>query len=79
MALEPIPEEDRKTEGVLSKEFDEVKPRLLGALLDGVSTALRREPSIKLKKLPRMADFARFAAAAMPSFGWRTKRQGREL
>ncbi|HEX3999203.1 MAG TPA: hypothetical protein VHX65_11680 [Pirellulales bacterium] len=47
-----------------------MRPKILGALLDAVSTALRRLPSVKLPGLPRTADFALWATAAETSFGW---------
>ncbi|MDQ3258203.1 MAG: hypothetical protein M3R15_30675, partial [Acidobacteriota bacterium] len=49
------------------REFDEARPRLLGALLTAVSAALRNLPHVQLDRLPRMADFARFAVAAEPA------------
>jgi hypothetical protein len=35
-----------------------------------VFSALRRLPTLRLERLPRMADFARLACAAAPAFGW---------
>lgn len=70
VTLEAIPDDARKTEEDLLTEFDKVRPQILGALLDGVSTALRRLPEVKLDGLPRMADFVKFAEAAGESFGW---------
>lgn len=61
--LEPIPEYRRRPEKELWAAFDEVRPQVLGALLDAVSAGLRRLPETKLKKLPRMADFALWATA----------------
>lgn len=69
-ALKPISEEQRKEERTLDAAFDQAKPRILGAFLDGVSTALRRSESIVIKRKPRMADFARWCAAAETSFGF---------
>jgi hypothetical protein len=61
--LAPIPEERRRLESELWAEFKEAQPRLLGALLDRVAGGLRELPNVKLDRLPRMADFARFAVA----------------
>ena len=61
--LEPIPEELRKSEEELWAGFEKVCPQILGALLDAVSTGLKRLPEIQLDVHPRMADFARWAAA----------------
>jgi len=50
-------------------EFNELKPRILGAVLDAVACAMRRLPEVKIPRPPRMADFARWATAAEPAFG----------
>jgi hypothetical protein len=63
-----------RDEEQLDGEFRERQPRILGALLDAVSSAIRRYPRVKLEKLPRMADFAKWAAAAAPALGWSEER-----
>src|SRR5439155_25503841 len=68
--LPPIPEDRRRSTGEFWRSFDAARPRLLGALLEAVSMALRRERTIRLAKLPRMADFAIWATAAAPALGW---------
>jgi hypothetical protein len=68
--LPAIPEDRRRSEAELFEAFREVRPQILGALLDAVAVALRRLPSIKLPGLPRMADFALWATAAETAFGW---------
>jgi len=65
-----IPDHQRKKEAELWVKFEEAHPRILGALLDGVSCALRRQHNVKLEKTPRMADFAQWVEAAAPAFGW---------
>ena len=50
--------------------YESVRPQILGALLDGVSAALRNLATVKLDGLPRMADFALWASAAETAFGW---------
>jgi hypothetical protein len=50
--------------------FRELRPRILGGLLDAVAVALRELPSVQLAKLPRMADFARFGEAVGRGLGW---------
>ena len=70
--LPPIPDERRRSEAELFEAFRKVRPQVLGALLDAVAVALRRLPSVKLAGLPRMADFALWAAAAETAFGWPT-------
>jgi hypothetical protein len=65
-----ISDEQRKPEKEFWRDFRNVQPRILGVLLDAVSCALRRLDSVKLEKLPRMADFAQWAVAAEPALGW---------
>lgn len=58
-----------KTESDLWADFEKARPRILGALLDAVSCALRNQPCMNPgPALPRMADFARWVSAAEPSF-----------
>jgi hypothetical protein len=68
--LPVIPENRRKPEKEFWRDFRLVQPRILGALLDAVACALRRLESIKLSRLPRMADFAQWVVAAEPALGW---------
>jgi len=68
--LPAIPEDRRRPEAELYAAFEKVRPFILGALLDGVVTALRQLPSTKLSSLPRMADFALWVTAAESAFGW---------
>jgi hypothetical protein len=69
--LSPIPDDRRRPEAEMIAEFHKVRPLIVGALLDAVSTALRRLPSLNLANLPRMADFALWATAAETGCGWR--------
>jgi hypothetical protein len=68
--LPAIPDRDRLEEEAFWNAFDAARPRILGALLDAVSTALRRAGEVKVDHLPRMADFAKFVSAAEPALGW---------
>jgi hypothetical protein len=68
--LPSIPEDKRCPETILWHDFEVQRPAILGALLDAVSTALRRAHGVKLDRLPRMADFAVWATAAAPSLGY---------
>jgi hypothetical protein len=65
--LPRIDEAARRTERELWAEFHAARPRLLGALLDAVSCALRRLPETRLPWLPRMADAVLWATAAEPA------------
>ena len=64
ITLTPIPADQRKPEKEIFREFDVVRPQLLGAFLDAVSIAMSRVEHIRIKELPRMADFALWSAAA---------------
>jgi hypothetical protein len=68
--LPVITDDERQLEADLWPAFERERPAILGGLLDAVATALRRESSIKLKRLPRMADFAHWVTAAEPGLGW---------
>jgi len=63
-----IPEDRRRNEKEFWAEFEQARPFLLGALLDGLSVALARIGTVSLPTLPRMADFAMLAAAAEPAY-----------
>lgn len=67
--LPTIPEVRRRNEAVFLPEFYEARPRILGALLDAVSAAVRDEAGVRLDRLPRMADFAVWASAAESALG----------
>ena len=63
LTLPYLSEARRRPEQTLWREFDRVRPHLLGALLDAVSHGLRALPQVRLDRLPRMADLALWAAA----------------
>src|SRR5262249_14045690 len=54
----------------LLADFEQSRPRILGALLDAVSRALGNIDAVKLDRAPRMADFAKWVTAAEPGLGW---------
>jgi hypothetical protein len=64
LSLRAMPESRRRSEREFWSSFDEAAPRLLGALFDGVSGAMRNLHSVDLRT--RMMDFANWAEA-----GWR--------
>jgi hypothetical protein len=68
LTLEPISDDQRRSENELWREFEIVRPRLLGALLDGAVRGLCKLPHIRLEKLPRMADFALWGSACETAF-----------
>ena len=64
-----IAEDRRRPEKEIWEEFNSAMPRILGALYDAVSCALRNLPATKLDRLPRLADFAMWAVAAESGLG----------
>src|SRR5271169_4493455 len=48
----------RRDEAQFWHEFEEARPRILGAVLDAVVAGLGNLPAVTLDQLPRMADFA---------------------
>jgi hypothetical protein len=72
VSLPPIPESRRQAERALIGEFDRLRPRILGALLDAVVAALRNLDKTAEMDLPRMADFALWMMAAEPGLGWKS-------
>jgi hypothetical protein len=67
--LKPIPDAKRRPETALLADFARARPALLGALLEGMVTALRHLPQTHLPTLPRLADFALWATAAETAWG----------
>jgi hypothetical protein len=63
LTLTPIAEVNRRPEAELWREFEIARPLILGALLDAVVHGLQAINHVQLKSLPRMADFALWAAA----------------
>ena len=63
--LPPIGEAQRRPEAEFWREFEIARPRILGALLNAVAHGLRSwtGPGCRPRRLPRMADFALWAAA----------------
>jgi hypothetical protein len=68
--LPRIGEDRRLTESDFTERFERARPLILGALLDALVEALRKLPSTKLDRLPRMADFATWVVAAEPALPW---------
>lgn len=67
--LPAIPREKRVEDAALFAEFERARPMILGGLLNGVCAAIRNLPSVNLPKLPRMADFAKWATATEGGLG----------
>lgn len=63
LQLEPIPEDKRRPYAELMGAFERTRPAILGALLTTAAYGLRTLPSTHLMRMPRMADFAKWATA----------------
>lgn len=61
--LQPIMDDERKTEKEFWQEFEAVLPSILGAFLDMVAHGMREFPNVVLSGKPRMADFAKWITA----------------
>jgi hypothetical protein len=70
VSLPSILEDERREENTFWAEFEAARPRVFGALLSGVSAALRNADDVHLERKPRMADFAVRATAMEGAFGW---------
>jgi hypothetical protein len=68
LTLPAITEEHRRPEEELWQEFEIARPRILGALLDAAAHGLRELARVRSQRLPRMADFARWAMACETAF-----------
>jgi putative DNA primase/helicase len=68
--LSPISEEARRPEDEIDEAWEEARPRVLAALCDALSAAVRNLSSVKLTRSPRLADFAKWVTAAEQGLGW---------
>jgi len=70
VTLPRLDDEHRRDEETFWREFEAHHPAILGALYDAVARALARIDQVRLDRLPRLADFARWVEAAAPALGW---------
>jgi hypothetical protein len=68
--LPAIPDDRRRDEASIRRSFSEEHARILGAVYDTASMALRELHSCALKRAPRMADFARWGCAVERALKW---------
>ena len=68
VSLPYVPEARRRPEGEMWREFEIARPLILGALLEAASHGLRTLSGVRLRRLPRMADFALWATACETTF-----------
>jgi hypothetical protein len=67
--LDRIDPEHRRDEAEMWQEFDKVKANILGGMFDILARAMAILPTIKLRNLPRLADFARWGYAIAEAIG----------
>jgi hypothetical protein len=63
LTLPPIGDAQRRSAAELWRDFEIAQPRILGALLDAAVHGLTAMAGLHYDRLPRMADFALWAAA----------------
>src|SRR5208337_4775157 len=63
LTMGSLRDEQRRPEAELWHQFELARPRILGALLEAVAHGLRMRDRIEFARLPRMADFAKWASA----------------
>ena len=68
--IEPITDERRRDEQNFWQDFEDIRPQLLGRMLDIIVEGIRRLPIINLASSPRMADFARWGVAVEQAMGF---------
>ena len=64
-----VPMSKRRSETEILKDFEQDKPDILAAILDILVKAIKIYPTIKLERLPRMADFALWGCAVSEALG----------
>ena len=69
--LERIDEEDNIPDSTIEEELKKQIPDLLGYIFDVLSKALEIKDSVKLARLPRMADFAEWGEAIARALGYK--------
>jgi hypothetical protein len=68
--LPTIPDDKKKTEEGLKRDFESIRPKIFGALLNAMSAYLKNKENVTASELPRMADFAVRVMAAEIALGW---------
>lgn len=65
-----IPDARKQTERKMMKDFEAVKPRILGAICEILQFTLSNIDNVQMPAFPRMADFAEWITAAEPALMW---------
>ena len=74
--VQRIADDKCKTEAEIESQFEKIKPEILGGMFDALAEAMAIFPSVDLKKLPRMADFAKWGYSIAEALG---KGQGEQF
>ncbi|MEO1226227.1 MAG: hypothetical protein AAFX92_18555 [Pseudomonadota bacterium] len=70
VTLAAIPRERRRTRAAIMSDWRSQAPLIFGAILDGLSSALRYQADCVLESYERLADVEQWVAAAEPGLGW---------
>lgn len=70
VSLDFIPSSNRMTEKELMASWEQDRALIFGALCQAVSAAIKNYDSVSERKLPRMADFAKWIIAAEEMLPW---------
>ncbi len=70
LELKRIPDGERREEREFLAEFEQAKPQILGGFFDILSKAMGVYPTLQIKALPRMADFAHWGGAITQALGY---------
>jgi hypothetical protein len=70
LELKRVSDNEFRKEKELLAEFEQVKPKILGGFFDILSKAMGIYPTLQMKALPRMADFAHWGGAIAQALGY---------
>jgi DNA polymerase-1 len=79
LRLPRMPKRGRRAEKQFWQAFTQAEPRLLGMMLDAVSTALALGDNVQLGDLPRLADTAHWAGRALTYFDYDSEQVVRQF
>lgn len=74
LSLKRISPKKRKSEQDFWAQFEEDRPAILGSIYEILSNAMAIYPTVELKELPRMADFAKWGYAIAEAAGFTGQR-----
>ena len=68
LTMPHVPEERRRAEKEIWRNFELAQPHILGALMEAATHGLCALPEVRLEQLPRMVDFALWSTACETAF-----------